>query len=52
MLTLRSLGLQAITPDDHEKVLAMKDPDFKESVRVKTKEILIDDELRRRRLVF
>jgi hypothetical protein len=51
MLVLREVGLPRDTPDDHEKLNppAMKDPDLKERVRRKAKEIMIDDELRKRR---
>ncbi|KAK4046735.1 DnaJ sub C member 8 [Microbotryomycetes sp. JL201] len=50
MLVLRAEGLPRDTPDNHEKVKAMKNPDFKERVRIKAKEIIIDEELRRRRV--
>ncbi|POY76252.1 hypothetical protein BMF94_0447 [Rhodotorula taiwanensis] len=52
MLVLREIGLPRETPDDHEKLNppAMKDPDLKERVRRKAKEIMIDDELRKRRV--
>lgn len=53
MLVLREVGLPRETPDDHDKLKppAMKDPDLKERVRRKAKEIMIDDELRKRRSV-
>lgn len=51
MLVLREMGLVRTTPDDDEKLVKLRDPDLKEQVRRKTKEILIDDELRRRRCV-
>ncbi|CEQ41676.1 SPOSA6832_03397 [Sporobolomyces salmonicolor] len=50
MLVLREVGLKPDVPDDHEKLRAMRDPDLRERVRRKIKEILIDDELRRRRV--
>ncbi|GAA6059715.1 hypothetical protein JCM10212_000243 [Sporobolomyces blumeae] len=50
MLVLREVGLKPDVSDSHDKVVAMKDPDFKERVRRKAKEIMIDDELRRRRV--
>ncbi|GAA5985143.1 hypothetical protein JCM10908_002540 [Rhodotorula pacifica] len=52
MLVLREVGLPRDTPDDHDKLKppAMKDPDLKERVRRKAKEIMIDDELRKRRV--
>ncbi|KAK4049212.1 DnaJ sub C member 8 [Microbotryomycetes sp. JL221] len=50
MLVLREQGLPRDTPDNHDKIRTLKDPEFKERVRLKTKEILIDDELRRRRV--
>ncbi|KAL8280196.1 hypothetical protein RQP46_007526 [Phenoliferia psychrophenolica] len=50
MLVLRELGLVRTLPDDDENLVKLK-PDLKERVRVKTKEILIDDELRRRRVM-
>lgn len=43
------MGLPPTTPDDHEKLRKLRDPLLKERVRLKTREILIDDELRRRR---
>ena len=67
MLVLRELGLARELPDDNEKlillglgrgrVVAERDEDvkkgtLKERVKKKTKEILIDDELRRRRFVI
>ena len=66
MLVLRELGLARELPDDNEKlillglgrgkVVAERDEDIKngtlkDRVKKKTKEILIDDELRRRRFV-
>ncbi|GAA5843256.1 hypothetical protein JCM9279_002039 [Rhodotorula babjevae] len=52
MLVLRELGLPRETPDDHELLRPPKmcDPDLKERVKRKAKEIIIDDELRKRRL--
>ncbi|GJN93640.1 hypothetical protein Rhopal_006697-T1 [Rhodotorula paludigena] len=52
MLVLRELGLPRDAPNDHELLRPpkMKDPDLKERVRRKAKEIMIDDELRRRRV--
>lgn len=49
MLVLREQGLAPVVPDDHEKLVKLKDPPLRERVRKKIKEILIDDELRRRR---
>ena len=66
MLVLRELGLARELPDDNEKlvllglgrgkVVAEREEDIKKGtlkdrVKKKTKEILIDDELRRRRFV-
>ncbi len=51
MLVLRELKLLPVVEDSHPTLAALKDPDLKERVRKKTKEILIDDELRRRRRV-
>ena len=50
MLVLRELGLVRTLPDDDENLVKLR-PDLKERVRIKTKEILIDDELRRRRVM-
>jgi len=49
MLVLREVKLLPVVDDSHPTLVAFKDPDLKERVRKKTKEILIDDELRRRR---
>lgn len=49
MLVLREFKLLPVVEDSHPTLAALKDPDLKERVRRKTKEILIDDELRRRR---
>lgn len=49
MLVLREQKLLPVVEDSHPTLVALKDPDLKERVRKKTKEILIDDELRRRR---
>lgn len=48
MLILRSLNLPPETPDTHDKVRFLMPP-LRERMKVKAKEILIDDELRRRR---
>lgn len=48
MLILRSLNLPPETPDTHDKVRFLLPP-MRERVKQKAKEILIDDELRRRR---
>ncbi|KAM0791905.1 hypothetical protein ACM66B_004159 [Microbotryomycetes sp. NB124-2] len=50
MLVLRGEGLPRDTPDNHDEVKSLKNPDFKERVRQKAKEIIIDEELRRRRV--
>ncbi|BGP34626.1 DnaJ sub C member 8 [Rhodotorula toruloides] len=52
MLVLRELGLPRETPDDDERLRPPKlpAPDLKERVRKKTKDMLIEDELRRRRV--
>ncbi|KPV73858.1 uncharacterized protein RHOBADRAFT_66679 [Rhodotorula graminis WP1] len=52
MLVLREVGLPRDAPDDHELLRPpkMRDPDLKERVKRKAKEIIIDDELRKRRL--
>lgn len=57
MLVLRELGLDRELPDDHVKLVnlgkgsheEMAKGNLRERVKRKTKEILIDDELRRRR---
>lgn len=53
MLVLRELGIPRETPDDDERLRPPKlpAPDLKERVRKKTKDLLIEDELRRRRCV-
>jgi hypothetical protein len=53
MLVLRELGLPREIPDDDERLRPPKlpAPDLKERVRKKTKDLLIEDELRRRRCV-
>jgi len=53
MLVLREIGLPRDAPDDHELLRPpkMRDPDLKERVKRKAKEIIIDDELRKRRCV-
>ncbi|OAV92422.1 hypothetical protein PTTG_07979 [Puccinia triticina 1-1 BBBD Race 1] len=48
MLTLRRLNLPDSTPDEHEK-LATLNPSFQFRVALKTKEIIIEEELRVRR---
>jgi len=48
MLTLRRLNLPETTPDDHEKI-AKLNPSFQFRVALKTKEIIIEEELRVRR---
>lgn len=48
MLILRSLNLPPETPDTHDKVRFLLPP-LRERMKQKAKEILIDDELRRRR---
>ncbi|GAA5936097.1 uncharacterized protein JCM15063_002709 [Sporobolomyces koalae] len=54
MLVLREIGLKADVPNDHEKIKSSfgKEPgdSLKERVKKKAKEIMIDDELRRRRV--
>lgn len=50
MLVLRSIGLAPSVPDDHEKILAMPPPGLKERTKQKLKEILIEEELRKRRV--
>jgi len=54
MLVLREVGLKPDQPNDHDKLKALGKSedgkgDLKERVRKKAKEIMIDDELRRRR---
>ncbi|KAK4700347.1 hypothetical protein P7C70_g5906, partial [Phenoliferia sp. Uapishka_3] len=49
MLVLRALSLVRTLPDDDPALINLQPP-LKERVRIKTKEILIDDELRRRRV--
>ncbi|KAI7949724.1 hypothetical protein MJO28_008545 [Puccinia striiformis f. sp. tritici] len=48
MLTLRRLNLPDSTPDDHEKISKLN-PTFQFRVALKTKEIIIEEELRVRR---
>ncbi|SCV73306.1 BQ2448_7232 [Microbotryum intermedium] len=43
-------GMAPITPDTSPQVVALQNPDFRERIRLKTKELLIDQELRRRRV--
>ncbi|GAA5821622.1 hypothetical protein JCM11251_000939 [Rhodosporidiobolus azoricus] len=54
MLVLRGMGLPRETPDEHEKLRAgskdMGGESLREKVRKKTKELLIEEELRRRRV--
>merc|ERR1711939_260809 len=50
MLVLCSIGLAPSVPDDHEKILAMPPPGLKERTKQKLKEILIEEELRKRRV--
>ncbi|BGP50888.1 DnaJ sub C member 8 [Rhodotorula kratochvilovae] len=52
MLVLREVGLPRDAPDDHELLRPpkMKDPGLRERVKRKAKEIIIDDELRKRRV--
>ncbi|GAA95346.1 uncharacterized protein L969DRAFT_15182 [Mixia osmundae IAM 14324] len=51
MLVLRALvpPLPRETPDDHPVLRRLRDPPLNERISMKTKEILIDEELRRRR---
>ncbi|GAA6033011.1 hypothetical protein JCM8097_000097 [Rhodosporidiobolus ruineniae] len=52
MLVLRSVGLPRDAPDDHEKLHPSKagGETLRERVKKKTKELLIEEELRRRRV--
>ncbi|SDA02879.1 BZ3500_MvSof-1268-A1-R1_Chr11-1g03201 [Microbotryum saponariae] len=50
MLVLRAEGMAPITPDTSPRVTSLTNPDFRERIRLKTKELLIDQELRRRRV--
>lgn len=43
------MGLLPIVSDDHERLRALKDPPLRDRVKKKVKEMLIDEELRRRR---
>ncbi|TFY83221.1 hypothetical protein EWM64_g787 [Hericium alpestre] len=47
---LKALGLPVTTPDDSPKLTGLK-PSFKEQIRAKSKEMLIEEELRRRKAV-
>lgn len=50
MLVLRAMGIGKEAPDDDERLRKLKKPDdLRELVRKKTKELLIDEELRKRR---
>lgn len=56
MLCLREIGLKPDAPNDHEKIKAAFAKDgltaeegLKDRVKKKAKEIMIDEELRRRR---
>ena len=48
VLVLRELSLPADTPGDDERIRGLRPP-FEEMVRKKTKEVMVDDELRRRK---
>lgn len=48
MLILRGLGVPPEAPDNHDKLRFLQPP-LRERVKQQTKQILIDDELRRRR---
>jgi hypothetical protein len=50
MLVLRTIGLGPDTPDTHDKVRFLQ-PTLRERVRTKSKELLVEDELRKRRTV-
>ena len=50
MLVLRGLGVAPEAPDSHDKLRFLLPP-LRERVKQKTKEILIDEELRKRRTV-
>lgn len=50
MLILRGLGLGPDTPDSHDKVRFLLPP-MRERVKAKTKELMVDEEIRRRRTV-
>jgi len=50
MLVLRSLGVPSDAPDTHDKIRFLRPP-LRERVKAKAKEIMIDEELRRRRTV-
>ncbi|KAM0747099.1 hypothetical protein T439DRAFT_329346 [Meredithblackwellia eburnea MCA 4105] len=53
MLVLREQltpPLPASTPDDDDRLKKLRDPDLKERVRRRAKELLIEEELRRRRV--
>ncbi|KAI0322755.1 DnaJ-domain-containing protein [Amylostereum chailletii] len=49
-LILRELGLPTTTPLDHPKVAELKPP-FKEQLRAKAREVLIEEEVRRRKAI-
>ena len=51
MLVCRELGAPDDAPDDHPKLKKIAPDVLKARILAKTKEILIDDELRRRRCV-
>jgi DnaJ family protein C protein 8 len=59
MLVLRDFGLKSDAPNDHEKIKAAftkegvsPEEGLKDRVKKKAKEIMIDEELRRRRYVL
>lgn len=49
MLLLREMSLLPTVSDDDPRLRALKDPPLRDRVKKKLKEMLIDDELRRRR---
>lgn len=50
-IVLRSLNLPVSTPDDSSALYSLKPP-LKARVRTQVKEMLIDEEVRRRKYVF
>ncbi|KAL0954987.1 hypothetical protein HGRIS_003915 [Hohenbuehelia grisea] len=50
-LVLKSLGLPTSTSPDDIRVRSVVDPPFKERLRIQSKELLIDDEVRRRKAI-
>jgi DnaJ family protein C protein 8 len=52
VLLLKDLGFPSTIKDTDPRIIDLANPSFKERMRAKSKELLIDEELRRRKFVL